>query len=254
MSGKRTLKSTRRWNAWCRALGLVAMALVALPLLPATGQASGVSQLLDLVNQDRAAHGASPVALSSTLNNIAQQQANGMASAGRIFQNSAFPGDVPAANSAGENVGYGPDVVTVHNAFVASPEHQVIIVDNKYRYVGIALANSPVGLMVVEEFVDTVGGLSVATSGPSTPASLESPAKPAPAPAAPVPPPASPPQAPKPAPAPPAAPPSPPPPPPVAAAAAPPAPAPPPPPPPPPTLDTALYSRMLQWEQWQTAS
>jgi len=249
MSGKRTFKSTRRWNAWCRALGLVALALVALPLLPATGQASGVSQLLDLVNQDRAAHGASPVALSSTLNNVAQQQANAMASAGRIFQNAAFPGDVPAANSAGENVGYGPDVVTVHNAFVASPEHQVIIVDNKYRYVGIALTNSPVGLMVVEEFVDSVGGLSVATSGPATPASLESPAKPAPAAAAAAPPPPPPPPAPKTASAPPAAPPSPPPPP-VAAAAAP--PAPPPPPPPAPTLDTALYSRMLQWEQWQT--
>jgi len=239
---------------WCRAFGLVTLALLVLPLLPATGQASGVSQLLDLINQDRAAHGASPVALSSTLNNVAQQQANAMASAGRIFQNPAFPANVAAANSAGENVGYGPDVVTVHNAFVASPEHQVIMIDNKYRYVGIALANSPVGLMVVEEFVDTVGGLSVATTGPVTPASLESPAKSAPAAAPAAPPAPAQPPAPKTAAAPPAAPPSPPPPPPVAAAAAPPAPPPPPPPPPPPTLDTALYSRMLQWEQWQTGS
>ena len=160
MTGGRTLFATRRRNVWCWALSLASLASVfsavsvAVPLTPASGQAAPVARLLDLINQDRAQHGLGTVSLSGPLSAIAQSQANAMAGARRIFQNPAFPGDVPAANSAGENVGYGPDVDTVHNAFVASPEHQVIIVGPDYRVVGIAVASSPIGLMVVENFVE----------------------------------------------------------------------------------------------------
>ena len=167
-----------------------------------------------------------------------------MAGARRIFQNAAFPSNVPAANATGENVGYGPDVDNVHNAFVASPEHQAIIVGSAYRLVGIAVATSPIGLMVVENFVDTTGGGVVALPPPPPVWKAPPPPKPAAAvhaaavPAAPVPP----------APAP-AAPPAP-----APASAAPVAAPPPPPPPPAPTFDVALYTRMLQWDQWQTGT
>src|SRR5437879_3307790 len=172
MTGGQTLFPTRRRNVWCRALGsacltsLVFVTTVAVPPTPASGQAAPVAHLLDLINQDRAQHGLGAVALDGSLNAIAQGQANVMAGARRIFQNAAFPGNVPAANAAGENVGYGPDVDNVHNAFVASPEHQVIIVGSAYRLVGLALASSPVGLMVVENFVDTAGGGVVAPPPP----------------------------------------------------------------------------------------
>lgn len=236
---------TRRRNAWCRALGsacltsLVFVTSIAVPLTPASGQVAPVAQLLDLINQDRAQHGAGPVALDASLNAIAQGQANAMAAARRIFQNAAFPGNVPSANAAGENVGYGPDADAVHNAFVASPEHQAIIVGSAYRLVGIAVASSPIGLMIVENFVDTTGGGVVA---PPPPPVWKAPPPPKPAvvvhaaavPAAPV----------QPAPA-------------AAAPQAPASPAPvaaPPPPPPAPTFDMALYARMLQWDQWQTGT
>jgi hypothetical protein len=197
---------------------------------------------LDLINQDRAQHGLGAVSLSGPLSAIAQSQANAMAGARRIFQNPAFPGDVPAANSAGENVGYGPDVDTVHNAFVASPEHQVIIVGPDYRVVGIAVASSPIGLMVVENFVDTAGG-AVAPPPPPPPPAPKPPPSPKPVilvpaaaavPAAPA----------KPVPAVPA---------PVQVAALAPTPSPSP-LPSPPAFDMALYTRMLQWDQWQTGT
>jgi hypothetical protein len=216
------------------------------PLTPASGQTAPVARLLELINQDRSQHGLGPVSLSAPLSAIAQSQANAMAGARRIFQNPSFPGNVPSANASGENVGYGPDVDTVHNAFVASPEHQVIIVGPEYRLVGIAVAGSPIGLMVVENFVDSAGGAIVPPPPPPppvqkpppppkpvvfVPAAAAVPAAPAkPAPAAPVP-------APVPAPAPT------------------PSPSPlPPPPPPPPAFDMALYTRMLQWDQWQTGT
>ena len=218
-------------------------------MAPALGQASTVGHMLELINQDRAQHGVGPVALNAGLDGIAQSQAQAMAAAHRIFQNPAFPGNVPNANAAGENVGVGPDVDSVHAAFVASPEHQVILVDPAYRYVGIGLASSSLGLMVAEEFVDQASGGSLAPPPPPPP-------PPPPAPRAP--PPLVPVSIPQPAVAPPKLAPVAP----VAAPAAPapavpapeatPSPAPQPPPPPPPTFDVALYARMLQWEQWQT--
>jgi hypothetical protein len=250
MTGGRTLFATRRRNVWCWALSLASLASVfsavsvAVPLTPASGQTAPVARLLDLINQDRAQHGLGPVSLSGPLSAIAQGQANAMAGARRIFQNPAFPGDVPAANAAGENVGYGPDVDTVHNAFVASPEHQVIIVGPDYRVVGIAVANSPIGLMVVENFADTAGGAILPPPPPPKP--VQKPPPP-PKPVILVPAAAAVPAAPtKPAPAAPA-------PVPVAVPAATPSPSPLP-SPPPPAFDMALYTRMLQWDQWQTGT
>jgi hypothetical protein len=243
MTLSRTLFTMRRRNVWCWALGLAcvaSLAPVAVPLAPASGQSAPVAHLLDLINQDRSQHGLGPVALNGNLSDVAQRQSIAMAASQRIFQNPAFPNDVPAANWAGENVGYGPDVDEVHTAFVASPEHQVIIIGADYRVVGIAVASSPIGLMVVEDFADTAGGAVSAAPPPPAPKAAPGPK---PAPSAPVAAkaPATPPAAPK-APA-------------VPAPAPTPSPSPlPPPPPPPPAFDVALYTRMLQWDQWQTGT
>jgi hypothetical protein len=111
----------------------------------------------------------------------------------------------------------------------------VIIVGSSYRFVGIAVASSPIGLMVVENFVDTPGKLAapppppVWKAPPPTPVAVVQAAA---APAAPVQPAAAP----------------------RAPASVVPAAAPPPAPPPPPTFDVALYTRMLRWDQWQTST
>ncbi|HWD09978.1 MAG TPA: CAP domain-containing protein [Actinomycetota bacterium] len=232
-----------RWIALALALAL--MLPEAILSLPAHAQTSGdAPALLAMINQDRASAGESPVSLNGTLTAIAQGWAGAMAAAQRISQNPAFPGDVLAANAAGENVGVGPTASAVHDAFVASPPHQAVMTDSSYRIVGIATAPSPVGLMVVEDFADTVGSASLPLPAPAThaappPAAQTAPAKPKTS-------------TPGPASAPPAArqavaqalPAT------VQAAAPPPAPS----PRPAPTIDVALYSRMLQWEQWQAVS
>jgi hypothetical protein len=240
----------RRKFLWLAcALAAACVGALVIPGQPARGASGDVGTLLSLINQDRASAGDAPVSLNAMLDAIAQSQAQSMALAGRIFQNPSFPGDVPDANAAGENVGVGPTVSEVHAAFVASPPHQEVMVNPVYREVGIGLAPSAAGLMVVEDFVDHTAGAAVpapaaTTAAPPPPVTVPhtaAPARPASAvPAA---------TAPK-----------------VtvthAAAAAPStppaptpsvAPPPPPPPPPPPSIDVALYSRMLQWEQWQAS-
>jgi hypothetical protein len=236
----------RRTFPWLAcALAAACVGALVIPGQPARGASGDVGTLLSLINQDRASAGDAPVSLNATLDAIAQSQAQSMAQAGRIFQNPAFPGDVPDANAAGENVGVGPTVAEVHAAFVASPPHQAVMVNPVYREVGIGIAPSAAGLMVAEEFVDHTAGAAVPAPAATTAA---------PPPPVTVPHPAAPPRA-------------------VPAAAAPkmtvthaaavapstpPAPTPsvappPPPPPPPPSIDVALYSRMLQWEQWQAS-
>lgn len=196
------------------------------PLLPTSHADNGdAATLVRLINQDRAAHHLAPVSLSAGLSTIAQDQAVKMANEGRIFQNPLFPSDVPSANAGGENVGYAPTAAQVESAFEASPEHQVIITNGVYTLVGIGLQSSPLGLMVVEDFVDHLATVAPPPPPPAPKLAVVA-ARPAP-------------------------PPPPPPPPPAPAVTT--APPPPPPPPPPPTIDVALYSRMLQWEAWQAS-
>lgn len=257
------IRGCRRGTTWICATAIACAVGVAAPVLPALGAlkatVSDDATLLTLINQDRISGGLGAVTINGPLSAIAQTQAEAMASSGRLYQNPDFPADVPAANAAGENVGYGATAAQVEAAFVASPPHQAVLMDPAYRLVGIGTAPSSLGLMVVEEFVDTVGSLS-APAAPAAPAQTPAPAPVVAITKAPLPPvesvpavkPAAKPvaapavQAPVQKPSPSPSPPPPPPPPPAPVAA-------PPPPPPPPTINIALYSYMLGWEQWQSS-
>src|SRR5258708_27505252 len=97
-----TLFRLRRRNVWCWALGLMCLGSLspfAIPT-PACGQTAPVAHLLDLINQDRAAHRVGPASLNGGLSAIAQGQSNAIALAHSIFQNPAFPNLVSAANNA----------------------------------------------------------------------------------------------------------------------------------------------------------
>src|SRR5438270_12071417 len=165
--GHEAERRAERTKVWVLALVLACAATAAMPVTPAQAQAGPIGRLLVLVNQDRARSGIGPVALSATLNGIAQAHAQAMAAARRIYQNPAFPGNIPGAMAAGENVGYGPDPDSVSAAFEASPEHQVNIVNPRYAVVGLGVANSPIGLMVVEEFADQAAGGAAPAPAPA---------------------------------------------------------------------------------------
>ena len=66
-----------------------------------------------------------------------------MAGQSRLYHNPQLTSDVKNWRWVGENVGYGPDALTVHVAFMNSPAHKANILDRDYTEVGI-------GAVVVE--------------------------------------------------------------------------------------------------------
>jgi len=81
-----------------------------------------------------------------------------MAAEGRIFH-SNFSG-TSDSNSWGENVGRGPDVDSVHRAFMSSSTHRGNILNKTFTHVGVGVAAYSGGVMVVHDFVGRPGSVS----------------------------------------------------------------------------------------------
>ena len=89
------------------------------------------------LNHARAARGIPKLALNSELVRVAREQAARMAARSVLYHNPRLTQDVTNWRWVGENVGYGPDALTVHVAFMQSPGHRANILDRDYTQVGI---------------------------------------------------------------------------------------------------------------------
>ncbi len=89
------------------------------------------------INHARAARGIPRLALNSDLVRVARDQAARMAARSTLYHNPRLTQDVTNWRWVGENVGYGPDALTVHVAFMQSPGHRANILDRDYTQVGI---------------------------------------------------------------------------------------------------------------------
>ena len=68
---------------------------------------------------------------------VAREQARRMAASSTLYHNPTLTTDVRNWRYVGENVGYGPDALTIHRAFMHSPGHRANILDRDYTQVGI---------------------------------------------------------------------------------------------------------------------
>ena len=127
---------------------VVALALTAGTLLVgATAPASAATRTLTAasveetftakLNHARASRGIPRLALNSDLVRVARDQAARMAARSVLYHNPRLTQDVTNWRWVGENVGYGPDALTVHVAFMQSPGHRANILDRDYTQVGI---------------------------------------------------------------------------------------------------------------------
>ena len=98
------------------------------------------SQFVAAVNQVRADAGLPPLAVYGELTGVARNWADTMASENRIWHNPNLSGQV-SANwvKLGENVGTGPDVGSIMQAFVNSSGHYRNIVDPAFDYIGVGV-------------------------------------------------------------------------------------------------------------------
>lgn len=117
-------------------------------------------QLLNLINQERAGHGLSPVVADTTLNSLAQAHSEDMKS--RDFFNHINPdGETPNDRRlakgipmpVGENLAIAPTTIYTHEGLMQSGIHRNNILNPDWTKVGIGIAVGPSGsLITTQEF------------------------------------------------------------------------------------------------------
>jgi hypothetical protein len=138
---------------------------------PPAGSPDSATMLSD-VNALRAGQGLATLTVDPPLAAMAATWSATMAAQDHLYHNPQLAQLAPAGwRMLGENVGEGPDVTSIYNAFVASPEHYAAMVNSAYTSVGVGVTVSGGTDWVT---VDFMGG------GPPPP-----PAPPPPAPSSP---------------------------------------------------------------------
>lgn len=165
------------------ALSPVAGTIVA---APAAALSAEEQAFVDAINASRAAAGLPPLTVSEELSVLADLHSARMASSGTIYHSSDVGGTVgsvyPNWTRAGENVGMGSTVESIHAAMLASPTHAANIYGD-YNLLGVGVYTNPGGVMFVTQlFAKAVVESSVVATEPA-PAVAETVTEPAPAPA-----------------------------------------------------------------------
>lgn len=100
---------------------------------------SAEQDFLNRTNALRASLGLGSLRVNAELLNKARNWSQTQANSGTIFHSTLTDDVTQNWQSLGENVGMGPDVVSIHNALVASPRHYQNLVDSRFTEVGIGV-------------------------------------------------------------------------------------------------------------------
>ncbi|MFA5891819.1 MAG: CAP domain-containing protein [Actinomycetota bacterium] len=133
---------------------MLPVALAATTLLSSgTALASSTDEagFVTKINTARRASGLRALTAKSDLAAVARRHSADMAKAGTISHNKSLMSEVRGWREIGENVGMGPDVETLHEAFMSSSSHRANILGASYNEVGIGVAIADDGTMFVTE-------------------------------------------------------------------------------------------------------
>ncbi|MGH8926021.1 MAG: CAP domain-containing protein [Acidimicrobiia bacterium] len=161
-----------------RGVKLFAVALVLLAALPARADDLGAA-----VNAVRSPD----LVIDGTVDGFAQAAANRIASGQSLVHSNLGP-LLSTCSSAGEVLGYGPDVPTVMTAFANSPSHWTVIQQSKWNAMGTGIATDSGGRLWVAVVFCALPTQSVAppppppTTAPPPPPTAAPPPAPAPRP------------------------------------------------------------------------
>jgi hypothetical protein len=105
------------------------------------------------IAQERSAAGLPVLSPAADLRDVARRHAQRMAERGAPFHNPDLGAEVAGWSIVAENVGYGPDVETIHRMFMESREHRDIILMAEVTEVGVGVVRTDDSqLWVVEVF------------------------------------------------------------------------------------------------------
>lgn len=169
---------------------------------PAAADAGAEADFLARLNDLRENNGLAPLASHSELVSVARRWSSRMAGDNRLSHNSNLPNEVTADwEKLAENVGVGPTVAEIHDAFVKSSSHRVNMVESAFTHIGVGVVTGPDGKLWVTHIFMRLGGApapppkkaappatttttttSAAAAAPAAPAPKPRTASPAPAP------------------------------------------------------------------------
>jgi hypothetical protein len=147
------------------------------------------AHVLSLMNGTRANLGRQHLSAHDYLTGMAERQAQRMADRGDIYHNPNLSGEISSSGmdwrKVGENVGMGPNVDLIEDAFLKSPHHYDNIVDPSYNLAGVGAIKADDGTMyVVQVFANVISHAAPAPApAAAAPTVAPKPATPAPAPA-----------------------------------------------------------------------
>ena len=145
-----------------RTSAITPLAHPATPAVPAPAAPAAPTQkaqLLELVNAERRQAGLAPLALHDGVADVARSWAAQLAREGALRHRPDLTDALGRAgvtdwSTAGENVGYGPDVREVHGRFMGSASHRRNVLDARFTHVGIGVTAADGRVWVT---VDLVG-------------------------------------------------------------------------------------------------
>lgn len=140
------------------ALVLATGTLLGADVRPAAATLSPPEQVLaERIDDARAARGIPRLDTRPALVEVARSWAEHLARTGVLRHNPDLAEDVDNWRWLGENVGYGPDVRTVHAAIMDSPAHRANVLDRDYTQVGVGVVRRDGRVWVVEVFRRPLG-------------------------------------------------------------------------------------------------
>ncbi len=132
----------------------VATVLCALALLTGCLRATQ-NQVLTELNADRSANKLRTLAVQADAQNKAQAWAEKLAKENTLYHSTLSSGIKVKWCSLGENVGYGPSVAAIEDAYMNSSGHRANILSTKWNGVGVGYATNGSRVFTVQFFIKT---------------------------------------------------------------------------------------------------
>jgi uncharacterized protein YkwD len=118
------------------------MTLAMFAAVPATAAHASITspekQMMNEINAARRAHGLRLLSWSSSLSDNARAHSRAMVARATLFHTSNLASVLSeySWSLAGENVGYGPTITSIFDAFMKSPGHRANNLNSRYRTIG----------------------------------------------------------------------------------------------------------------------
>jgi uncharacterized protein YkwD len=133
---------------------LVLFLLLGVGAVPANAGSKGdEAEFVNRINTVRANQGLARLKINANLTDKARRWAGRMAARDRIWHSNLPDGVSARWQKLGENVGMGPSVAALHEAFLKSPRHYANLVDPAFRYVGLGVVTVDGRSFVSEVFM-----------------------------------------------------------------------------------------------------